>query len=248
MCSGSSAFAKLLWTHVTVIITSITTTVGTCSEASPEFTCGGGASCHAEGVRIKVPRVWRVVGWSLGREHNPLPRFFFRFSPINGAIWCTFSTCWKPSSWCHCFFMNPTTGSGACWEEAVAPICPPPVTAVINVIMMHSLCICVVLCWLYCIDLFSSIAASLFSKLTLPYFINTCVNVCMCKCCELYCLLVACHWSWMYQVAHTMYVSPSCSKTFGRQENWCGVVYIFSTTLKATLRLMCDMFFCFFPV
>ena len=41
MCSGSSAFAKLLWTHVTVIITSITTTVGTYSEASPEFTCGG---------------------------------------------------------------------------------------------------------------------------------------------------------------------------------------------------------------
>jgi len=122
----------------------------------------------------------------------------------------------------------------------------PPVTAVINVIMMHSLCICVVLRWLYCIDLFSSIAASLFSKLTLLYFINTCVNVCMCKCCELYCLLVACHWSWMYQVAHTMYASPSCSKTFGRQENWCGVVYIFSTTLKATLRLMCDMFFCFF--
>ena len=140
-------------------------------------------------------------------------------------------------------------GGGSC------PHLPPPphddatactLTAVINVIMMHSLCICVVLRWLYCIYLFSSIAASLFSKLTLLYFINTCVNVCMCECCEMYCLLVACHWSWMYQVAHTMYVSPSCSKTFGRQESWCGVVYIFSTTLKATLRLMCDMFFVFF--
>ena len=80
MCSDSSAFATLLWTHVTVIITSITTTVGTCSVASPEFTCGG-ASCHAEGVRIKVPRVWRVVGWGgvWGGSTTPSPEFFLDF-------------------------------------------------------------------------------------------------------------------------------------------------------------------------
>jgi len=36
-----------------------------------------GASCHAEGVRIKTPRGWGVVGWGLGRGHTPSRNFFF---------------------------------------------------------------------------------------------------------------------------------------------------------------------------
>ena len=84
----------------------------------------GGGSFHAEGVRIKASRESGVVGWGLG--HNPLPRIFFRFSPIKGAIWCTFSTFWKPSSWCHCFFSR--LGRGTC--PHLPP--PPPVTTLLQ--------------------------------------------------------------------------------------------------------------------
>ena len=88
--------------------------------ASPEFT-GRGASCHAEGVRIN----------------------FFRLSPINGAIWCTFSTFVTvtislpyapiPPHFLSSYFHEShdrvwcRLGGGSC------PHLPPPVTTLLNI-------------------------------------------------------------------------------------------------------------------
>jgi len=75
------------------------------SVASPEFTSRGQAV---------TPKVWGSRRWGDGMWWHTPSRNFFRFSPINGAIWFNFSTFWKPSSWCHCFFSH----RGHVWKRS----------------------------------------------------------------------------------------------------------------------------------